>query len=197
MDYVIILALFLSPLLSYGLAPTNTAKKNNDHRVKMVKKLLNQKGSLAVSRGKYTQLDYPLCVRSRFEEYSLSGYFHKLIYYEEKEKGSGILGKRHTLRAFFEVKANDALSLLVHAYMSGGFEDHRISGSYDILYADNTCFIVATPRKAISQCLLWRRAAATKAQRAPCRKAFRKLCSQYPGHKFVYAKERCTPSDDL
>nr|XP_050030209.1 uncharacterized protein LOC126526352 isoform X6 [Dermacentor andersoni] len=149
MDYVIILALFLSPLLSYGLAPTNTAKKNNDHRVKMVK------------------------------------------------KGSGILGKRHTLRAFFEVKANDALSLLVHAYMSGGFEDHRISGSYDILYADNTCFIVATPRKAISQCLLWRRAAATKAQRAPCRKAFRKLCSQYPGHKFVYAKERCTPSDDL
>nr|XP_054924132.1 uncharacterized protein LOC126526352 isoform X2 [Dermacentor andersoni] len=148
MDYVIILALFLSPLLSYGLAPTNTAKKNNDHRVKMVKKLLNQKGSLAVSRGKYTQLDYPLCVRSRFEEYSLSGYFHKLIYYEEKEKGSGILGKRHTLRAFFEVKANDALSLLVHAYMSGGFEDHRISGSYDILYADNTCFIVATPRKA-------------------------------------------------
>nr|XP_050030208.1 uncharacterized protein LOC126526352 isoform X3 [Dermacentor andersoni] len=167
MDYVIILALFLSPLLSYGLAPTNTAKKNNDHRVKMVKKLLNQKGSLAVSRGKYTQLDYPLCVRSRFEEYSLSGYFHKLIYYEEKEKGSGILGKRHTLRAFFEVKANDALSLLVHAYMT------------------------------ISQCLLWRRAAATKAQRAPCRKAFRKLCSQYPGHKFVYAKERCTPSDDL
>nr|XP_054924135.1 uncharacterized protein LOC126526352 isoform X7 [Dermacentor andersoni] len=88
MDYVIILALFLSPLLSYGLAPTNTAKKNNDHRVKMVKKLLNQKGSLAVSRGKYTQLDYPLCVRSRFEEYSLSGYFHKLIYYEEKEKKS-------------------------------------------------------------------------------------------------------------
>ncbi|XP_037570566.2 uncharacterized protein LOC119452589 [Dermacentor silvarum] len=210
--YVFILAVFVSPMFSNGQAPNYKPNNKYEDLVKMVRKLLQQKGYLAISRGRYSQLDYPICVRSRFEDRALSGYFHKLTYYEQKEKRSGVLGKRHTLRAFFEVRPQAAQGLLVTVYLSGGYVDHRISGSYNILYADNTCFIVAAQREdntlewsnntalmptAFSQCLLWRRAAAIEPQRTPCRNAFRKLCTQYKGHKFVYTKERCTPNNDI
>uniref|UniRef100_A0A131YAV6 Lipocalin n=1 Tax=Rhipicephalus appendiculatus TaxID=34631 RepID=A0A131YAV6_RHIAP len=190
--YVLVLLMHLSALVSYGqFKHGQNFTHNYQNQVKLVRKLLEQKRYLTVSRGLYSHSDYPMCVRSRFESHALAGVIHKLHYYGQESKGKRRPGKRHTIRAFIEVKAEDVPVLHISAYLAGGNVDPRVSGRYDILYAANICFIVRTRKHGPLQCLLWRRAVATERQRVPCRDAFRKLCAGYRGHTFVYTKDRC------
>ncbi|XP_075725632.1 uncharacterized protein LOC119179129 isoform X4 [Rhipicephalus microplus] len=114
--------------------------------VKRVKTLLQQKRPIAVTHGFYSEFDYPICVRSRFETFALSGFIHKLSYFEQYPKGSKSRGQRHSLRAFFEVELKQVAILRITGYLARGFEDPRVSGLFDILYAANMCFIVGTKK---------------------------------------------------
>uniref|UniRef100_A0A224YH08 Lipocalin n=1 Tax=Rhipicephalus zambeziensis TaxID=60191 RepID=A0A224YH08_9ACAR len=194
--HVLVLLMSLSALVCYGqYKHGHNFTHNYQNHVKLVRKLLEQKHYLTVSRGLYSHSDYPMCVRSRFESHALAGVIHKLHYYGQESKRTRTHGKRHTIRAFIEAKAEDVPVLHISAYLAGGNEDPRVSGRYDILYAANICFIVRTRKHGPLQCLLWRRAVATERQRAPCRDAFRKLCGRYTGHKFLYTKHRCPSSN--
>ncbi|XP_075725630.1 uncharacterized protein LOC119179129 isoform X2 [Rhipicephalus microplus] len=179
--------------------------------VKRVKTLLQQKRPIAVTHGFYSEFDYPICVRSRFETFALSGFIHKLSYFEQYPKGSKSRGQRHSLRAFFEVELKQVAILRITGYLARGFEDPRVSGLFDILYAANMCFIVGTKKdenthewgnstrplpKASSQCVLWRLARVSNRQRDLCRQAFRRHCRGYRGHKFVYTKDKCSSNNN-
>ncbi|XP_075725633.1 uncharacterized protein LOC119179128 isoform X1 [Rhipicephalus microplus] len=179
--------------------------------LKKVRTLLEQRKPIAVSRAFYSNNDYPICVRSRFEMFTLSGYMHKLSYFEQQPRGSGRRGRRHSLRAFIEVELKQVASLRITGYLARGFEDPRVSGLFDILYAANACFIVGTKKeentqewgnstrlipKASSQCVLWRLARVSQRQRDLCRQAFRRHCRGYRGHKFVYTKEKCSSNNN-
>nr|XP_037286097.1 uncharacterized protein LOC119179129 [Rhipicephalus microplus] len=108
--------------------------------------LLQQKRPIAVSHGLYSDFDYPVCVRSHFEMFALSGFIHKLSYFEQYPEGSKGRGRRHSLRAFIEVELKQVASLRITGYLAHGFEDPRVSGLFDILYAANACFIVGTKK---------------------------------------------------
>ncbi|XP_075725635.1 uncharacterized protein LOC119179128 isoform X3 [Rhipicephalus microplus] len=149
--------------------------------LKKVRTLLEQRKPIAVSRAFYSNNDYPICVRSRFEMFTLSGYMHKLSYFEQQPRGSGRRGRRHSLRAFFEVKLKQVAQLHVTAYL----ENTQAWG--------NNTRLLST---ASSQCLLWRLPSVSDMQRDSCREAFRRLCRHYRGHKFVYTKERCSSNNN-
>nr|XP_037286096.1 uncharacterized protein LOC119179128 [Rhipicephalus microplus] len=85
--------------------------------LKKVRTLLEQRKPIAVSRAFYSNNDYPICVRSHFEMFTLSGYMHKLSYFEQQPRGSRRRGRRHSLRAFFEVKLKQVAQLHVTAYL--------------------------------------------------------------------------------
>ncbi|KAL1480975.1 hypothetical protein MTO96_050584 [Rhipicephalus appendiculatus] len=77
----------LSALVSYGqFKHGQNFTHNYQNQVKLVRKLLEQKRYLTVSRGLYSHSDYPMCVRSRFESHALAGVIHKLHYYGQESK---------------------------------------------------------------------------------------------------------------
>ncbi|KAL1475765.1 hypothetical protein MTO96_037042 [Rhipicephalus appendiculatus] len=94
----------------------------------------------------------------------------------------------------------------VSAYIENEKLDPKLSGQFRILYSRKICFIVGTEKspnssKAIkgvagtlaenSACVLWRKAHGTEKERARCRKAFKRKCGQYTGHRHVYSREEC------
>ncbi|KAL1474766.1 hypothetical protein MTO96_037740, partial [Rhipicephalus appendiculatus] len=116
-------------------------------------------------------------------------------------------------KTLFKVKPQKPPLLVVKAYVDSIIKkkdysnlDLAVSGSYNILYALNDCFVVATmqqynmPQKlnstglglaGNSQCLLWRRAAGTSEEHKACINAFVKICRIYKGHETRYKKEAC------
>ncbi|KAL3204147.1 hypothetical protein MRX96_041382 [Rhipicephalus microplus] len=83
--------------------------------------------------------------------FALSGFIHKLSYFEQYPEGSKRRGRRHSLRAFIEVELKQVASLRITGYLAHGFEDPRVSGLFDILYAANACFIVGTKKDENTQ----------------------------------------------
>uniref|UniRef100_A0A131Z0C4 Lipocalin n=1 Tax=Rhipicephalus appendiculatus TaxID=34631 RepID=A0A131Z0C4_RHIAP len=120
-------------------------------------------------------------------------------------------------KTLFKVKPEKPPLLVVKAYVDNFQKrilkkkdytnlDLAVSGRYNILHAENDCFVVATmqqynvpPKRNItalgisgnSQCLLWRRAAGTVEEHKACISAFTKICRTYKGHETMYKKETC------
>uniref|UniRef100_A0A131YD91 Lipocalin n=1 Tax=Rhipicephalus appendiculatus TaxID=34631 RepID=A0A131YD91_RHIAP len=124
---------------------------------KAVRMLLSYK-FLIVSRGVYNQPDYPRCVCSRLKTVSPVKYNHNLTYLDIYAKGQSELGKRVYRDAFYMVKKEKStLHFSVVAYMSNHVEDEKVSGSYEVFYANKECFIAGTPlqsEKSNSETLL-------------------------------------------
>uniref|UniRef100_A0A131YRG2 Lipocalin n=1 Tax=Rhipicephalus appendiculatus TaxID=34631 RepID=A0A131YRG2_RHIAP len=158
---------------------------------KAVRMLLSYK-FLIVSRGVYNQPDYPRCVCSRLKTVSPVKYNHNLTYLDIYAKGQSELGKRVYRDAFYMVKKEKStLHFSVVAYMSNHVEDEKVSGSYEVFYANKECFIAGTPLQRNPACLLWRKPHAREASRVRCRAAFKSRCYRYGVHKFVFTRDAC------
>ncbi|XP_075558994.1 uncharacterized protein LOC142590577 isoform X2 [Dermacentor variabilis] len=162
-----------------------------------VEKLLQGRGELMISRGKYERTDYPMCVRSRPLGYSAGKMHHNLSYYERDIKASQTHGHRLYRNSFFELPKTRKRIINIYAYLGTGQVDNKISGWYNVLYADKICFILATEEQAMPACLLWRKVRATLVERVPCRKAYKERCRQYKGHSHVYSKAECITKNNL
>ncbi|KAL1447510.1 hypothetical protein MTO96_044265, partial [Rhipicephalus appendiculatus] len=106
--------------------------------------------------------------------------------------GQSELGKRVYRDAFYMVKKEKStLHFSVVAYMSNHVEDQKVSGSYEVFYANKECFIAGTPLQRNPACLLWRKPHAREASRVRCRAAFKSRCYRYGVHKFVFTRDAC------
>ncbi|XP_072145784.1 uncharacterized protein [Dermacentor andersoni] len=113
-----------------------------------VEKLLQGRGELMISRGTYGRTDYPMCVRSRPLGSSAGKIHHNLSYYERDIKASQTHGHRLYRDAFFELPTTTKRIINVYAYLGTGQVDNKISGWYNVLYANKVCFILATEEQA-------------------------------------------------
>nr|XP_054924049.1 uncharacterized protein LOC129383488 [Dermacentor andersoni] len=95
---------------------------------------------------------------------------------------------------------------VANAFIGAHQVDPRVSGSYNIYFANEKCFVAGThlPGNTSTSeinavrsptgnaaCLLWRYASTKEQERISCRAAFRQFCSRYQGHKVYYTKEIC------
>ncbi|XP_075558995.1 uncharacterized protein LOC142590577 isoform X3 [Dermacentor variabilis] len=116
---------------------------------------------------------------------------------ETVEKASQTHGHRLYRNSFFELPKTRKRIINIYAYLGTGQVDNKISGWYNVLYADKICFILATEEQAMPACLLWRKVRATLVERVPCRKAYKERCRQYKGHSHVYSKAECITKNNL
>uniref|UniRef100_A0A131YEU5 Lipocalin n=1 Tax=Rhipicephalus appendiculatus TaxID=34631 RepID=A0A131YEU5_RHIAP len=184
---------------------------------KRVRNLLQRTEYIRVADGMYSRRDYPRCVRSHFHDTTMSGFKHALSYIPMTPPGSKGNTERIYRKTLFKVKPEKPPLLVVKAYVDNFQKrilkkkdytnlDLAVSGRYNILHAENDCFVVATmqqynvpPKRNItalgisgnSQCLLWRRAAGTVEEHKACISAFTKICRTYKGHETMYKKETC------
>ncbi|XP_049524445.1 uncharacterized protein LOC119452590 isoform X2 [Dermacentor silvarum] len=174
------------------IKPSQYNVREND-----VKKLLSGPHHLIISRAIYERPDYPLCVRSHFISLSDVGFRHKLSYKEKDFKGPRIRGIRQYRNAYYHVQKLKTVFLFVaNAFKDTHQVDPRVSGSYNIYYANEICFIAGTHLPGNAACLLWRLARAKEHERISCRAAFRRFCSRSLGHKVYYTKETCGSQND-
>nr|XP_037287074.1 uncharacterized protein LOC119180048 [Rhipicephalus microplus] len=171
-----------------------------------VKSILSYK-LLIVSRGVYNHPGYPQCVCSRLKSVGQLKYNHNLTYLDTDEKVPTVHEKRVYRDAIYTVKREQSkVRLYIHAYTSKQHEDMKMSGMYDVLYANKECFIAGTllpsdKLTAVNQipsspkdnaaCLLWRKLNAGKRSRHRCRAAFKKRCAKYGKYRFVFTREAC------
>ncbi|XP_075559736.1 uncharacterized protein LOC142591291 isoform X2 [Dermacentor variabilis] len=168
--------------------------------------LIGGQQRLIISNSIYFRYDYPICVESHLIMHSEAGYRHNLIYFDKKKKEQKIQGKRIERNTYMHLRARKKVPLLVvNAFMGGNKTDPKVSGRFDIFFANKICFIVGTHQGAASKmegyidnrpagdsaCLLWRRDIVPKEERAPCRVAFNKFCRKFQGYRFTYTKEAC------
>ncbi|XP_049524432.1 uncharacterized protein LOC119453761 isoform X3 [Dermacentor silvarum] len=152
--------------------PGYRPKDGSNNIVKRVRKLLQEKEYIAVSRGKYVDADYPTCVRSHVHDITKSGAKHALSYFPQQVKGSKIQRERIYRKTKFKVKHEMPPLLVIEAYK------HALVTS-------------TSKSKVNSQCLLWKRTGVASQEIAACMFAYIKECSPYKGHEFVYTKEAC------
>ncbi|XP_049524431.1 uncharacterized protein LOC119453761 isoform X2 [Dermacentor silvarum] len=182
--------------------PGYRPKDGSNNIVKRVRKLLQEKEYIAVSRGKYVDADYPTCVRSHVHDITKSGAKHALSYFPQQVKGSKIQRERIYRKTKFKVKHEMPPLLVIEAYKHAlvtstskskdlSHLDSRVSGRYHIFHAEDSCFVVGTQQQVNSQCLLWKRTGVASQEIAACMFAYIKECSPYKGHEFVYTKEAC------
>ncbi|XP_065292358.1 uncharacterized protein [Dermacentor albipictus] len=184
------------------IKPGQNTDREND-----VKKLLSSHHHLIISRGIYQSPDYPLCVRSHLISFSDVTFRHKLSYQEREFKGQKMRGIRLYRNAYYHVKKMRTVVLFVaNVFIAAHQVDPRVSGSYNIYYANEKCFVAGTHlpgntstiesnalrnHTGNAACLLWRYARAKKQERISCRAAFKQFCSRYQGHKAYFTKEIC------
>uniref|UniRef100_A0A224YDG8 Lipocalin n=1 Tax=Rhipicephalus zambeziensis TaxID=60191 RepID=A0A224YDG8_9ACAR len=174
---------------------------------KIVRRLLQDKDVLLISRAIYGRPDYPMCVQSR----PLGLYAQKIranFSYFEKDlnalRTNGHRIYRDTYIDLFKMKKKKIMN--VSAYIENQKLDTKLSGQFRILYSRKICFIVGTEKNANSSkgikgaagtrtensaCVLWRKAHGTEKERSRCRKAFKRKCGHYRGHRHVYSREEC------
>ncbi|XP_072145785.1 uncharacterized protein [Dermacentor andersoni] len=68
--------------------------------------------------------------------------------WEAVEKASQTHGHRLYRDAFFELPTTTKRIINVYAYLGTGQVDNKISGWYNVLYANKVCFILATEEQA-------------------------------------------------
>ncbi|XP_037522305.1 uncharacterized protein LOC119399571 [Rhipicephalus sanguineus] len=173
---------------------------------KTVRRLLKDKEVLLISRGIYGRPDYPMCVQSR----SLGLYEQRIranfSYYEKDLQDLRTQGHRIYRDTYIDIPQGKKKIMNVSAYIVNQQLDTKLSGHFLLLYSRKTCFIVGTEKNANSSkaatasasssagnsaCVLWRKAHAIEKERARCRKAFKKKCGHYTGHRHVYSREEC------
>ncbi|XP_075725618.1 uncharacterized protein LOC119180048 [Rhipicephalus microplus] len=134
-------------------------------------------------------------------------YKHNLTYVDTNGKVPTVHQKRVYRDAIYTVKREQSLvSLNIHAYTGTQREDMKMSGTYDVFYANKECFIAGTmlpsdkftavhqipsSPKGNAACLLWRKLNAGKRNRHRCRAAFKKRCAKYGTYRFVFTREAC------
>ncbi|XP_075725619.1 uncharacterized protein LOC119180083 isoform X2 [Rhipicephalus microplus] len=126
----------------------------------------------------------------------------KAVRREMKTNGQRIY--RDTYIDLLKIKRRKIMN--VSAYIVNQQLDNKLSGQFVILFSSKTCFIAGTEKNAKpsngekvvagtsaenSACVLWRKAHGTEKERAQCRKAFKRKCGQYRGHRHVYSREEC------
>ncbi|XP_070378875.1 uncharacterized protein [Dermacentor albipictus] len=122
------------------IKPGQNTDREND-----VKKLLSSHHHLIISRGIYQSPDYPLCVRSHLISFSDVTFRHKLSYQEREFKGQKMRGIRLYRNAYYHVKKMRTVVLFVaNVFIAAHQVDPRVSGSYNIYYANEKCFVAGT-----------------------------------------------------
>ncbi|XP_037502706.1 uncharacterized protein LOC119377200 [Rhipicephalus sanguineus] len=147
-----------------------------------------------------------MCVQSR----SL-GLYEQIIranfsYYEKDLQDLRTQGHRIYRDTYIDIPQGKKKIMNVSAYIVNQQLDTKLSGLFLLLYSRKTCFIVGTEKNANSSkpakasasnpaensaCVLWRKAHAIEKERARCRKAFKRKCGHYRGHRHVYSREEC------
>ncbi|XP_037287123.2 uncharacterized protein LOC119180083 isoform X1 [Rhipicephalus microplus] len=174
---------------------------------KAVRRLLQDRDVLLISRAIYGRPDYPMCVQSRSHGLYAEKIRANFSYYEKDLKEMKTNGQRIYRDTYIDLlKIKRRKIMNVSAYIVNQQLDNKLSGQFVILFSSKTCFIAGTEKNAKpsngekvvagtsaenSACVLWRKAHGTEKERAQCRKAFKRKCGQYRGHRHVYSREEC------
>ncbi|KAL1442850.1 hypothetical protein MTO96_030593, partial [Rhipicephalus appendiculatus] len=177
------------------LRPREPARCDTAH---LVEKIIGGNSLLILSHSIYFRHDYPICVKSCLIGRRHHVYRRLISYFNKKRKVQRIHGRKIERKAYMRVlrRAIDNRTILVvDAFMGLNATDPKVSGRYDIFFANAACFVmgthVATFTSATymadrgqarnSACLLWRTAGAAEKDRVPCRRAFEAHCRRYHG----------------
>ncbi|XP_075725616.1 uncharacterized protein LOC119180091 isoform X2 [Rhipicephalus microplus] len=153
---------------------------------------------LIVNRGVYRRPDFPKCVCSQLKSVGTVNYRHNLTYLDTDRNVHPMYQKRVYRDAFYTVKREQSMvRFSVHAYMDSLREDPKMSGAYDVFYANKECFIAATRLPRNAACLLWRRPHARERNRNLCRAAFKKFCIKHGSYTFVFTTDACLKKRNL